>query len=109
MTKDTLRFAGKGAHLVLYGSMAGEDLLIPPSLLIFKDIHVHGFWRTKWFNSSTFEERSRVLGGLVRLMASSKVTYRARCHVSFGRLNNTFSVLVQGAVTRNCQDRGYTE
>lgn len=109
MTKDTLRFAGKGAHLVLYGSMAGEDLRIPPSLLIFKGAHVHGFWRTGWFNSSTLEERSRFLGGLVRLMASSKVTYRARCHASFGRLNNTFSLLVQGAVARNCQDRGYAK
>lgn len=72
LTKETLRFAGKGAHLVVYGSMSGEDLRIPPFQLIFKQIHVHGFWRTGWFNSSTSEQRSKFVGELVRLMASSK-------------------------------------
>ncbi|KAF9793278.1 NAD(P)-binding protein [Thelephora terrestris] len=71
-TKDTLRLASKGSHLVVYGSMAQEDLRLPPFLLIFKDIHVRGFWRTGWFNSSTLEERSKFLDELVQVMVNSK-------------------------------------
>ena len=79
--KDTLRLASKGAQFVVYGSMSKEDVLVPTSLLIFKDIHVRGFWRTGWFNASTLEERSKFLDDLVRLMVSSKVTFRACCRV----------------------------
>ncbi|KAF9653823.1 trans-2-enoyl-CoA reductase [Thelephora ganbajun] len=71
-TKDTVRLASKGAHLVVYGAMAQEDIQIPPFLLVFKDIRVRGFWRTGWFNSSTLEERSQFLDELVQLMVSSK-------------------------------------
>jgi len=61
-TKDTIRLASKGAHLVVYGSMAQEDILIPPHSLVFKDIHVRGFWRTGWFDSSTSEEKTSFVG-----------------------------------------------
>lgn len=71
--KDTLRLAGKGANLVVYGSMTQEDLRIPESLLVFKDLHIRGFWRTGWFNSSTLEERTKIIGDLVHVMVSSKV------------------------------------
>lgn len=77
MTKDTVRLAGKGAQLVVYGAMSEDDVRIPPSLFITRDIHVRGFWRTGWFNSSTLEERSKFIDELVRLMVSSKVTFHA--------------------------------
>jgi len=70
--KDTIRLASKGAHFVVYGAMTKEDLLVPSSLLIFKDIRVRGFWRTGWFNSSTLEERAKILEELVRLVVDSK-------------------------------------
>ena len=73
--KDTIRLASKGAHFVVYGAMTKEDLLVPSSLLIFKDIRVSGFWRTGWFNSSTLEERAKILDELVRLVVDSKVIY----------------------------------
>jgi hypothetical protein len=72
--KDTARLAGKGSSIVVYGSMAQEDVWIPPWQLVFKDIHVRGFWRSGWFNSSTFAERIKLLDELVALMVSSKVT-----------------------------------
>jgi NADPH:quinone reductase-like Zn-dependent oxidoreductase len=77
-TKDTVRLASKGAQLVVYGAMSHEDLRIPPFLLVFKDVHVHGFWRSGWFNSTTLEERSKFLDELIRAMVSSKVTSYAR-------------------------------
>ena len=65
--------------------MNNEDVRIPPFLLIFKDIHVRGFWRTGWFNSATLEERTKFLDDLIRLIVSSKVTSFVCRHV-FGRL-----------------------
>jgi len=78
-TKDTVRLASKGAQLVVYGTATKEDVRVPTFLLVFKDIHVRGFWRTGWFNSSTLEERTELLDELVRLMVRSKVTSRACC------------------------------
>lgn len=37
-----------GGQFITYGAMTGENVQIPPWLLVFKDIHVHGFWLTTW-------------------------------------------------------------
>lgn len=37
-----------GGHFITYGSMTGRNVEIPPWLLVFKDIHIHGFWLTAW-------------------------------------------------------------
>ncbi|KAH7139345.1 hypothetical protein B0J11DRAFT_516608 [Dendryphion nanum] len=36
------------SHFVTYGAMSKQPLTIPASMLIFKDIHFHGFWVSKW-------------------------------------------------------------
>lgn len=82
-TKDTILLASKGAHLVVSGTMAKEDVLVLQFPLMSKDIHVRGFWGTDCFNSSTFEERATFLDELVRLMVGSNVaTCCACCRVS---------------------------
>ncbi|KAI1698785.1 zinc-binding dehydrogenase domain-containing protein [Ditylenchus destructor] len=35
--------------LVVYGAMSSQPAQIDPRSLIFKDIHVRGFWLTKWY------------------------------------------------------------
>ncbi|KAJ6262820.1 Zeta-crystallin [Drechslerella dactyloides] len=42
------RTLGHGGHLVTYGAMAKRPLTLPAGLLIFKDIHSHGFWISAW-------------------------------------------------------------
>ena len=36
------------SHFVTYGAMSKQPLTIPASMLIFKNIHFHGFWVSKW-------------------------------------------------------------
>ncbi|KAF2828353.1 trans-2-enoyl-CoA reductase-like protein [Ophiobolus disseminans] len=36
------------SHFVTYGAMSKQPLTIPASMLIFKDIHFHGFWVSRW-------------------------------------------------------------
>ena len=34
--------------LVTYGLLSGEDCCLPPHHLVFRDIHLHGFWLASW-------------------------------------------------------------
>lgn len=43
------RSLATGGTLVVYGAMSKEPLIVPPGLLIFKDIRVRGFWLTGGF------------------------------------------------------------
>ncbi|KNG49589.1 nad(P)-binding protein [Stemphylium lycopersici] len=39
------KLLSSSAHFVTYGAMSKQPLTIPASMLIFKDIHFHGFWK----------------------------------------------------------------
>ena len=42
------KLLSSSAHFVTYGAMSKQPLTIPASMLIFKDIHFHGFWVSRW-------------------------------------------------------------
>lgn len=48
------------AHFVTYGAMSKQPLTIPASLLIFKDIHFHGFWVSRWSDQHPEEKKKTV-------------------------------------------------
>ncbi|KAF2644596.1 trans-2-enoyl-CoA reductase-like protein [Massarina eburnea CBS 473.64] len=48
------------AHFVTYGAMSKQPLTIPASMLIFKDIHFHGFWVSRWGQSHPQDKKSAV-------------------------------------------------
>ncbi|MCF6318531.1 MAG: zinc-dependent alcohol dehydrogenase family protein [Proteobacteria bacterium] len=64
----------EGATLVNYGAMSGEPCSIAPTLIIFKDITVRGFWLAKWFRTSTPEQQKEVFGNIVGLIATGKLS-----------------------------------
>jgi NADPH:quinone reductase-like Zn-dependent oxidoreductase len=68
-----LRLAGKNAHFVTYGAMAKEALSFPPSVFIFNNLTAHGFWQTEWFKQKSQQESARIIGELVKYMATGKV------------------------------------
>jgi trans-2-enoyl-CoA reductase len=49
-----------GAHFVTYGAMSKQPLTIPASMLIFKDVHFHGFWVSKWAERNAEEKKRTV-------------------------------------------------
>ncbi len=63
----------EGATLVNYGAMSGEPCSIAPTLIIFKDITVRGFWLAKWFRTSTPEQQKEVFGNIIGLIATGKL------------------------------------
>ncbi|KAJ2822206.1 mitochondrial 2-enoyl thioester reductase, partial [Coemansia furcata] len=46
-----------GAPLVSYGGMSRQPVVLPTSLLLFKDIAARGFWMNRWYESHGDEER----------------------------------------------------
>ncbi|KAF1933075.1 enoyl-acyl-carrier-proteinreductase 1 mitochondrial precursor [Didymella exigua CBS 183.55] len=48
------------AHFVTYGAMSKQPLTIPASMLIFKDIHFHGFWVSRWAEQNPAEKLEAV-------------------------------------------------
>ncbi|KAF2687218.1 enoyl-acyl-carrier-proteinreductase 1 mitochondrial precursor [Lentithecium fluviatile CBS 122367] len=48
------------SHFVTYGAMSKQPLTIPASMLIFKDIHFHGFWVSKWSAQNPEEKKVAV-------------------------------------------------
>lgn len=48
------------SHFVTYGAMSKQPLTIPASMLIFKDIHFHGFWVSRWAQRNPEDKKSTV-------------------------------------------------
>ena len=75
---------GEGATLVNYGALSGEPCLLAPTVIIFKDITVRGFWLAKWFRTATPEQQKELYGTLTGLIATGNLsapvhaTYRVK-------------------------------
>lgn len=63
-----------GATVLNYGLMSGEPCVIPPQVLIFKDITVKGFWLATWFQQATKEQQIALYAELTKLVATGKLS-----------------------------------
>lgn len=61
------RYIKSDGHLITYGAMSRQPLLMSSGLLIFKNIHLHGFWVTK-YNKTYPEKRLKVLNNILTYM-----------------------------------------
>ena len=64
----------EGGTLVNYGAMSGEPCMMPPTVIIFKDITVRGFWLAKWFRTSTPAEQQKLYESLIGLIAKGQLS-----------------------------------
>jgi NADPH:quinone reductase-like Zn-dependent oxidoreductase len=64
----------EGATLVNYGAMSGEACLMPPTVIIFKDITIKGFWLAKWFRTATPTQQQELYGQLIGWIAEGKLS-----------------------------------
>ncbi|PVI07373.1 NAD(P)-binding protein [Periconia macrospinosa] len=54
------KLLASSAHFVTYGAMSKQPLTIPASMLIFKDVHFHGFWVSKWAEKNPEDKKAAV-------------------------------------------------
>ncbi|KAH7720058.1 oxidoreductasezinc-binding dehydrogenase family protein [Aphelenchoides avenae] len=64
---------GPGGALVNYGAQSGKPLQVSPTALIFKNIKVHGFWITNWYNHAQQEDRTKMFTELATLFKEDKL------------------------------------
>ncbi|KAK3820120.1 MAG: hypothetical protein J3Q66DRAFT_281116 [Benniella sp.] len=67
-TTEMARLLSKHGHLVTYGAMSRQPLILPASLQIFKDIHASGFWLTAWNEQHSREERQEMINHVLDIM-----------------------------------------
>jgi NADPH:quinone reductase-like Zn-dependent oxidoreductase len=64
----------EGATLVNYGAMSGEPCTLTPTVIIFKDITVRGFWLAKWYRTASAEQQKEVFGTIISLISTGKLS-----------------------------------
>ncbi|XP_014279129.1 enoyl-[acyl-carrier-protein] reductase, mitochondrial [Halyomorpha halys] len=77
------KLAPKGV-IVTYGGMSREPVIIPTSLLIFKDITAKGYWMTRWTSVNRRSEvRRKMFDEIMDLMRCGKIKAPAHKLVPF--------------------------
>ena len=90
---------GEGATLVNYGAMSGEPCILPPTIIIFKDITLRGFWLAKWFRTASAEDRQQLYGKLTMLIAKGELS--APVHATYPVRDIKEAVAAAAAGNRN--------
>lgn len=61
-----------GSHIT-YGAMARKPITVPNGLLIFRDIHVRGFWLSRWIETAPEAEVHAVYRDLATRVAAGQL------------------------------------
>jgi trans-2-enoyl-CoA reductase len=88
-----------GATLVNYGAMSGEACTLSPTIIIFKDVTVRGFWLAKWFRTAAPEQQQELYGMLTGLIAAGKLS--TPIHAAYTVKDIKEAVAVAAAGERN--------
>lgn len=65
-TGALVKCLSNSGHLVTYGGMSKQPLMLPTAALIFKDIKFSGFWVSRW-NDDHLEEKKRTVDEILDL------------------------------------------
>ena len=90
---------GEGATLVNYGALSGEPCLLAPTVIIFKDITVRGFWLAKWFRTATPEQQKELYGTLTGLIATGKLSAPVHATYRVKDIKEAVAVAAEGGAT----------
>ena len=90
---------GDGATLVNYGAMSGEPCILAPTVIIFKDITVRGFWLAKWYRTVAPERQKELFGTIISLIAAGMLS--APIHATYNVKDIKEAVAVAAGGQRN--------
>jgi trans-2-enoyl-CoA reductase len=65
-TSAMVKCLSNGGHLVTYGGMSKQPLMLPTGLLIFKDLKFSGFWVSRWSDQHP-EEKKRTVDEILEM------------------------------------------
>ncbi|MBW0563629.1 hypothetical protein O181_103344 [Austropuccinia psidii MF-1] len=67
-TTPMMKSMVNGSRLITYGGMSMKPLVVPTSLILFRDIKLEGFMLTKWRMEAPLEDQRKMFGELVDLI-----------------------------------------
>ncbi|KAJ2064919.1 mitochondrial 2-enoyl thioester reductase [Coemansia sp. S146] len=67
MALSMTKHLSQGATLASYGGMSRQPVVMPTSLLLFKDIAARGFWMNRWYERCEEEERDAMWRGILEM------------------------------------------
>lgn len=71
---EVMRHLQHSSPMVTYGGMSREPVTVPTSALIFKDLHIRGFWMTQWSKLyANKPERYQMFDELIELMLKKEL------------------------------------
>lgn len=91
-----------GGTMVTYGGMALKPVTVPPSLLLFNDIRLHGFWLSKWYEQNGTESRTAMFEELVRMAQDKTLRLWTESHTF---QEKHFERALHRAMNSNTRDR----
>lgn len=65
---EMARLLSADGHLITYGAMSRQPLILPASLQIFKNVHASGFWLTAWNDRHSAQERQEMVDAVLNDM-----------------------------------------
>jgi trans-2-enoyl-CoA reductase len=66
-------FLAPRGTMVTYGAMSRQPVKVPNSFLIFKELHLRGFWVTRWMEEAPIEEVRSIYAELAGLVVAGKL------------------------------------
>ncbi|MGM0584146.1 MAG: zinc-dependent alcohol dehydrogenase family protein [Pseudomonadota bacterium] len=73
MTGELASACGKGGVVAVYGLLSGQRARIDVADLVFRDVHLRGFWLADWFAQAGAEEIRRVYASLLERLQAGEI------------------------------------
>ncbi|OZJ02958.1 hypothetical protein BZG36_04622 [Bifiguratus adelaidae] len=70
---EMAKYLSPNGHYVTYGAMSKQPLTLPASLLIFKNLHFHGFWVSRWAETHSKSMRYEMLKDIMDMMHAGEI------------------------------------
>eukprot|EP00249_Psilotum_nudum_P017092 c26153_g1_i1 orf=132-1229(+) len=70
-----MKLLGDGGTMVTYGGMSKKPITVATSAMIFKNLHLRGFWMQNWVNEHTREEFTGMTDYLLGLVKKGVLQY----------------------------------
>lgn len=80
-----------GGTLCNYGALSGQPLRVHPAQLIFRGVHVRGYWNTPAFRQAPKEKREKVLAALIPLAATGLLKARVEATYPLSRIREALA------------------
>lgn len=77
---ELLRVLAPGGHLVTYGGMSKRPMTFPVDLIAQKQLHVDGFWISKWHETHSVDERAAMLEDISQMILNKKLSFFYEMH-----------------------------